>query len=371
MDLDFIQDITITVETAPEVTLAVNTSNSVDSTISNVGGPKGEKGDKGDAGATGPQGEPGPQGVPGAQGPQGTQGPKGDTGAAGPTGATGPQGPKGDTGATGAAGAAGPAGATGPEGPQGPQGIPGPTGADGPAGADGDSAYEVAVANGFVGTESAWLESLVGPEGPQGPQGEPGPAGSGAGDMLKSVYDPANKAADAFSMANMVESTSNKILSSTERAKLAGIETGAQVNTVASVAGKTGIVTLAKADVGLGSVDNTSDASKPISTATQTALNGKEPTITTLPVSKGGTGLSTLTSGNFLTASGTTTVATSKVAPVGTVVGTTDTQTLTNKTLTAPVINNPTGFLSGTSRITVGTAAPSSPAIGDLWVDTN
>lgn len=32
---------------------------------------------------------------------------------------------------------------------------------------------------------------------------------------------------------------------------------------------------LTKADVGLGNVDNTSDANKPISTATQTALNGK------------------------------------------------------------------------------------------------
>src|SRR4051794_26103250 len=44
---------------------------------------------------------------------------------------------------------------------------------------------------------------------------------------------------------------------------------------VQSVAGKTGSVTLAKADVGLSSVDNTSDASKPVSTATQTALNAK------------------------------------------------------------------------------------------------
>ena len=44
---------------------------------------------------------------------------------------------------------------------------------------------------------------------------------------------------------------------------------------VQSVAGKTGAVTLTKADVGLGNVDNTSDANKPISTATQTALNGK------------------------------------------------------------------------------------------------
>lgn len=44
---------------------------------------------------------------------------------------------------------------------------------------------------------------------------------------------------------------------------------------VQSVAGKTGAVTLAKGDVGLGNVDNTSDASKPVSTATQAALDGK------------------------------------------------------------------------------------------------
>jgi hypothetical protein len=38
--------------------------------------------------------------------------------------------------------------------------------------------------------------------------------------------------------------------------------------------------TLDKTAVGLGNVDNTSDANKPISTATQTALNAKENTIT-------------------------------------------------------------------------------------------
>ena len=44
---------------------------------------------------------------------------------------------------------------------------------------------------------------------------------------------------------------------------------------VTSVNTRTGTVTLDKSDVGLGNVDNTSDADKPISTATQTALNGK------------------------------------------------------------------------------------------------
>lgn len=44
---------------------------------------------------------------------------------------------------------------------------------------------------------------------------------------------------------------------------------------VDSVAGKTGVVSLAKGDVGLDNVDNTKDIDKPISTATQTALNSK------------------------------------------------------------------------------------------------
>lgn len=51
-------------------------------------------------------------------------------------------------------------------------------------------------------------------------------------------------------------------------------------SSVSSVAGKTGAVSLVKADVGLGSVDNTADTAKPISTATQTALNAKENSLT-------------------------------------------------------------------------------------------
>lgn len=47
----------------------------------------------------------------------------------------------------------------------------------------GKSAYEIAVEQGFVGTEEEWLASLhgatgaTGPQGPQGPQGEPGVSG--------------------------------------------------------------------------------------------------------------------------------------------------------------------------------------------------
>lgn len=39
-------------------------------------------------------------------------------------------------------------------------------------GARGYSAYEIAVQNGFVGTEQEWLDSLVGPEGDLGPEGK-------------------------------------------------------------------------------------------------------------------------------------------------------------------------------------------------------
>lgn len=60
---------------------------------------------------------------------------------------------------------------------------------------------------------------------------------------------------------------------------------------VTKVAGKTGAVTLAKGDVGLGNVDNTSDANKPISNATQAALNDKQSKITVNGILKGdGTG---------------------------------------------------------------------------------
>lgn len=51
--------------------------------------------------------------------------------------------------------------------------------------------------------------------------------GAGGGDMEKSMYDPTTIEGDAFDMDNMVESATKKILTNTERTKLAGIENGA------------------------------------------------------------------------------------------------------------------------------------------------
>lgn len=52
------------------------------------------------------------------------------------------------------------------------QGRPGNKGDPGDDGDPGLSAYQVALANGFVGTEAEWLASLQGAPGPQGPAGE-------------------------------------------------------------------------------------------------------------------------------------------------------------------------------------------------------
>ena len=81
-------------------------------------------------------------------------------------------------------------------------------------------------------------------------------------------------------LSEKVDKVSGKGLSTNdytdaEQAKLSGIEAGAEVNTVKSVCGRTGAVTLTRTDVGLSKVDNTSDADKPVSAATQLGLDGK------------------------------------------------------------------------------------------------
>jgi len=127
---------------------------------------------------------------------------------------------------------------------------------------------------------------------------------------------------------------------------------------VDSVAGKTGVVTLVKADVGLDSVDNTADSAKSVASAatltTARTINGVSfngsaaitvtaNTTNTLTI---GTGLS----GASFNGSGAVTIAIDS-----TVATLTGTQTLTNKTLTSPTINNT--VLGGTVSAggTVGT----------------
>ena len=75
---------------------------------------------------------------------------------------------------------------------------------------------------------------------------------------------------DEDKMALVINGASTERIA-TEEWVLANVSGGA----VDSVNGQTGVVVLDASDVGLGNVDNTSDLDKPISTATQTALNDR------------------------------------------------------------------------------------------------
>lgn len=105
---------------------------------------------------------------------------------------------------------------------------------------------------------------------------------------------PAYAVTDVFTAANQVAmlaltaqrgdmairtDTGHRFVLSTEPASTLGnwVDLGAATDAVSSVNGQTGVVVLGKTDVGLSNVDNTTDLGKPISTATQTALNAKQP----------------------------------------------------------------------------------------------
>lgn len=80
----------------------------------------------------------------------------------------------------------------------------------------------------------------------------------------------------AESLASAQQATSAGQAATAGAAQVLEILDNLNTGPVVSVNGKYGAVNLIKADVGLGNVDNTSDLNKPISTAMQTALGGKE-----------------------------------------------------------------------------------------------
>lgn len=217
-----------------------------------IQGPAGPQGKEGPAGADGKDGKDGTNGIngingqdgrDGANGADGKDGVDGHDGIDGEDGLTayelwleagnagtvmdflaslvGPKGDKGDTGADSTV--PGPKGDPGIQGIQGPKGDTGNDGQDGTDGADGLSAYQVAVANGFVGTEAQWLASLKGAKGDTGTQGiqgvkgdkgDKGEAGTGLnnkGDWVAATYQPG----DYVFAAGTTASTSMWILRGT------------------------------------------------------------------------------------------------------------------------------------------------------------
>lgn len=93
---------------------------------------------------------------------------------------------------------------------------------------------------------------------------------------------------------------SQNSFSNAEKAKLSGIEVGAEVNAVDSVAGKTGTVTLTKADVGLENADNTADINKPVSNAVKNALKLKENAPTLIDLTEHNLTTDELLAGDYL-----------------------------------------------------------------------
>lgn len=110
-----------------------------------------------------------------------------------------------------------------PETIKGEKGDKGDTGAAGPkgaTGADGKSAYEVAVAGGYSGTEVQWLASLKGAKGDTGAKGETGAAGA-KGDT--GATGPAGKDGTNATTTAVASSTANGLMSKADKVKLDGL----------------------------------------------------------------------------------------------------------------------------------------------------
>ena len=158
-----------------------------------------------------------------------------------------------------------------PTGPVGPKGDPFTVNAVGLA--SERSSFDIQPKNfSFLATDEGLLyfkqtatsgDWSVGIPFGKGDKGDTGDAGNGIVSLVKVSGDGSAGTTDTYRITYTNGTTFDF-----------GVYHGAD-SALISVAGRTGAVVLNKADVGLPNVDNTSDLAKPVSTATQTALNLK------------------------------------------------------------------------------------------------
>jgi len=336
-------------------------------------------------------------GIVGPQGPAGPQGPQGIAGTPGANGAQGVPGPAGPQGTPGVPGIQGLQGPAGPQGPQGPTGAAATATAGTTAtGLPGSSASVV-----NAGTTSAAVFNFTIPRGDQGPSGPVGPAGPGvvpggtAGQVLikQSSVDYAtawgnvtgglsyqgswNASTNTPTLTSSVGTNGNYyIVSVSGSTNLNGITdwligdwaifNGSvwqkidQTNTVTSVNGQIGAVSLAYADLA-GAIptwnQNTTGTAANV-TGVVAVINGGSGQTTAQAAMN--TFAGAVTSGSYLRGNGTNVVmATIQAADVPTLNQNT-TGTAANVTGTVAIANG------GTGATTAGVALTNLGAIGTI-----
>ncbi|MEW2573658.1 hypothetical protein [Streptomyces sp. NPDC047070] len=160
----------------------------------------------------------------------------------------------------------------------------GATGATGGTGAAGKDAYEVAVANGYAGTRTQWLASLVGPTGAKGDTGATGAAGKdGAPGVVQSVNGKSQAAvvlaaADVGALPTTAAGAAGGVATLDASGKVPAEQLPASSGggAVTSVNGYTGAVVLAAGDVGAATASHTHTAAQvgALATTTRGAANG-------------------------------------------------------------------------------------------------
>lgn len=323
----------------------------------------------------GPQGETGATGATGAQGPAG---PKGDTGDTGATGATGAQGPQGDTGPTGATG---PKGDTGDPGPQGEPGevteaeLSAAVSAGIAAIVDGspstlDTLNELAAALGDDPNFATTVSTNIGLKADKTTTVSAGTGLTGGGDLSANrtlavaygssagtacqgndarlsdsrtptahVHDASDVNAGTLSISRIPTGTSGTTVCVGNDSRLSDARTPTSHTHDASDvnAGTLGIARIptgtTSSTVCIGNDSRLSDARTP-TTHSHTSGDITNFNSSTDARIAAAVGVSVQAYDSDLTAFA------AKTAPSGDVVGTTDTQTLTAKTLTNPTLNN-------------------------------